>query len=84
MLHSSENMFNSAHLTRYEFLTTSVMLNLLRIGFILALICSLGLLAACGQKGPLYLPEQPRPAKQKPGTVSPQSFHFNSTHQQLA
>jgi predicted small lipoprotein YifL len=60
------------------------MLNLLRIGFILALICSLGLLAACGQKGPLYLPEQPRPAKQKPGTVSPQSFHFNSTHQQHA
>jgi hypothetical protein len=77
-------MFNSAHLTRYEFLTTSIMLNLLRIGFILALICTLGLLAACGQKGPLYLPEQPRPAKQKPGTVSPQSFLFNSTHQQHA
>jgi predicted small lipoprotein YifL len=78
-------MFNSAHLTRYENLTTSVMLNLLRIGFILALFCSLGLLSACGLKGPLVLPEQPRPAKQKPGTVtSPQSFIFNSTYQQHA
>ena len=78
-------MFNSAHLTRYENLTTSVMLNLLRIGFILALFCSLGLLSACGLKGPLVLPEQPRPAKQKPRTVtSPQSFIFNSTYQQHA
>jgi len=78
-------MFNSAHLTRYENLTTSVMLNLLRIGFILALFCSLGLLSACGLKGPLVLPEQPRPANQKPGTVtSPQSFIFNSTYQQHA
>lgn len=78
-------MFNSAHLTRYENLTTSVMLNLLRISFILALFCSLGLLSACGLKGPLVLPEQPRPGKQKTGTVtSPQSFIFNSTYQQHA
>lgn len=58
--------------------------NLLRISFILAVICTLGLVTACGQKGPLYLPEQPRPAKQKPSTSSPQSFIQHSTYLQLA
>jgi predicted small lipoprotein YifL len=78
-------MFMSTHLARCENSSKSVMQNLLRISFILAVICTLGLVSACGQKGPLYLPDQPRPAKQKPASsTSPQSFIFNSTYQQHA
>lgn len=54
------------------------MLNLLRIRFILTVICCLVLISACGQKGPLRLPEQPRPTKQKSDTSSsPQSFIYH-------
>jgi predicted small lipoprotein YifL len=78
-------MFMSTHLARCENSSKSVMQNLLRISFILAVICSLGLVSACGQKGPLRLPEQPRPTKQKPDTSSsPQSFMSNSIYQQHA
>lgn len=31
--------------------------------FMPAIVCSVVLLAACGQKGPLYLPEQTPPSK---------------------
>jgi len=36
---------------------------LLRLSLIAALCAALAL-AACGKKGPLYLPDQPRPSKQ--------------------
>jgi len=38
-------------------------LNLLHLSLIAA-VCAVLVLGGCGKKGPLYLPDQPRPAKQ--------------------
>lgn len=38
-------------------------LNVFRLSLIVA-VCAVLALAGCGKKGPLYLPDQPRPAKQ--------------------
>lgn len=44
-----------------------------------ALLCSLLVLAACGQRGPLYLPEQPgdQPGKQQADAPDPQPDEEN-------
>jgi len=31
---------------------------------LIAALCAMLMLGACGKKGPLYLPDQPRPVKQ--------------------